>query len=67
MMKPKYILLTFSLIELAIGLSNARQNTFFYPGAPGWRDSVRPIPDCPGYGKGIGAVRRTETRHRTIF
>jgi hypothetical protein len=34
MMKPKYILLTFSLIELAIGLSNARQNTFFYLGLP---------------------------------
>ena len=34
MMKAKYILLTCSLIELAIGLSNARQNTFFYLGLP---------------------------------
>ena len=33
-MKPKYIFLTFSLIELAIGLSNARQNIFFYLGLP---------------------------------
>lgn len=33
-MKPKYILLTLSLIELTIGFSNARQNTFFYLGLP---------------------------------
>jgi hypothetical protein len=33
-MKPKYIFLTLSLIELTIGLSNARQNTFFYLGLP---------------------------------
>jgi hypothetical protein len=34
MMKPKHIFLTLSLIELTIGLSNARQNTFFYLGLP---------------------------------
>jgi len=34
MMKPKYIFLTLSLIELTIGLSNARQNIFFYLGLP---------------------------------
>lgn len=34
MMKPKYILLVLSLIELTIGLSNARQNIFFYLGLP---------------------------------
>lgn len=34
MMKPKYIFLTLSLIELAIGFSNARQNAFFYLGLP---------------------------------
>lgn len=33
-MKPKYILLTLSLIELSIGFSNARQNAFFYLGLP---------------------------------
>lgn len=33
-MRPKYIFLTLSLIELTIGLSNARQNTFFYLGLP---------------------------------
>jgi hypothetical protein len=34
MLRPKYIFLTLSLIELTIGLSNARQNTFFYLGLP---------------------------------
>ena len=34
MMKPKYIFLTLSLVELTIGLSNARQNVFFYLGFP---------------------------------
>jgi hypothetical protein len=34
MLKWKHIFLTLSLIELAIGLSNARQNTFFYLGLP---------------------------------
>jgi hypothetical protein len=34
MMKLKYILLTLSLIELTVGFSNARQNTFFYLGLP---------------------------------
>jgi hypothetical protein len=33
-MKPKYIFLTLSLIELAIGFSNAQQNAFFYLGLP---------------------------------
>jgi hypothetical protein len=34
MLKLKYIFLTLSLIELTIGLSNARQNVFFYLGLP---------------------------------
>jgi hypothetical protein len=34
MLKWKHIFLTLSLIELAIGLSNARQNAFFYLGLP---------------------------------
>jgi len=34
MLRPKHIFLILSLIELAIGLSNARQNTFFYLGLP---------------------------------
>jgi hypothetical protein len=34
MMKPKYIFLTLSLVELTIGFSNARQNAFFYLGLP---------------------------------
>jgi uncharacterized membrane protein YciS (DUF1049 family) len=34
MLKWKHIFLALSLIELAIGLSNARPNTFFYLGLP---------------------------------
>ena len=34
MLKPKYIFLTLSLIELTIGFSNARPNAFFYLGLP---------------------------------
>ena len=34
MKKLKKILLTLSLIELAVGLSNARPNAFFYLGLP---------------------------------
>jgi hypothetical protein len=34
MMKLKYILLTLSLAEFAIGFSNARASTFFYLGLP---------------------------------
>lgn len=33
-MKLKYVFLTLSLIETAIGLSDARQNIFFYLGLP---------------------------------
>jgi hypothetical protein len=32
--KLKYVLLTLALIELAVGLSNARANVFFYLGLP---------------------------------
>jgi hypothetical protein len=34
MLKTKYILLSLSLIELAIGFSNARPTIFFYLGLP---------------------------------
>jgi hypothetical protein len=34
MLKWKHIFLALSLIELAIGLSDARQNAFFYLGLP---------------------------------
>lgn len=34
MLKLKYILLVLSLIELAVGFSDARPNTFFYLGRP---------------------------------
>lgn len=34
MLRAKHVFLTLSLIELAIGLSNARPNIFFYLGLP---------------------------------
>jgi len=34
MIKPKYMFLTLSLIELTVGFSNAGQNAFFYLSLP---------------------------------